>query len=191
VSPFLNGLKDRLTAIEQETQSLPGELDSIVAHLDRGKLRRLSFSLDQDFNKLLDRLFAPQRMNALLSPFILLPDGLNGPLYRRITQEDLAKWRAVWKSDIRVVLGKEGVGLIAISELARKYQTTVTQVILAAQQQGYTVLGWDDYQHLLDEIGKLIGGDEKSLPETTVMGILVTTADFAQEVKTLPKTSLF
>jgi len=106
-----------------------------------------------------------------------MPDGLNGPLYRRITEEDLARWRDAHKSEIRVVIGKEGVGVIAISELAKKYQTTVSQVTLAAQQQSYTVLGWDEYLNLLDEIGKLIGGDEESLPETTVMGIPVTTTD--------------
>ena len=125
MSSFLNSLGDKLAAMEQEIQTLPRELDSAVARLDRGKLRRLLFHLDQDFNKLLDQLFAPQKMNALLSPFILMPEGLNGPLYRRITQEDLAKWRAAWKSDIRVVAGKEGVEVIAVSELAKKYQTTV------------------------------------------------------------------
>ena len=189
MSSFLNSLEDKLRVMEEETKALPGELDSSVARVDRGKLRNLGFRLNQDFNRLLDRLFAPQRINALLSPFIFMPDGLSGPLYRRITEEDLAKWRAAWKSDIRVVAGKEGVGVIAISELARKYQTTVPQVILAAQQQGYIVRGWEDYQNLLEEIGSLIGGDEKSLPETTVMGILVTTTDSPQEVKVLPKNS--
>ena len=113
-------------------------------------------------------------MNALLSPFILMPDGSNGPLYRRIAQEDLSKWRAAWKSDIRVVAGKEGVAVIAISELARKYKTAVPQVILAAQQQGYIVLDWDGYQDLLDEIGSLIGEDKESLPGT-IVGIPMTT----------------
>ena len=134
------------------------------------------FSLDQGFNKLLDRLFAPQRNQVLVFPFIFMPEGLNGPLFRRITQEDLSRWRAAWKSDVRVVLGKEGVAVIAISELARKYQTTVSQVILAAQQQGYTVLGWDEYQNLLDEIGSLIGEDEESLPEA-IVGIPVIATD--------------
>ena len=177
MSSFLNSLEDKLAAMEQEIQTLPRELDSAVARLDRAKLRSLGFRLNQDFNKLLDQLFAPQRINALLSLFILLPDGPNGPLYRRITEEDLARWRDAHKSEIRVVVGKEGVGVIAISELAREYKTTVSQVILAAQQQGYTVLGWDEYQNLLDEIGKLIGENEESLPETTVMGIPMTTTD--------------
>ena len=188
MSSFLNSLEDKLAAMEQEIQTLPGELDSAVARLDRAKLRNLGFRLNQDFNKLLDQLFAPQRMNALLSPFILMPEGLNGPLYRRITQEDLARWRGAHKSDIRVVTGKEGVGVIVISELARKYQTTVSQVTLAAQQQGYIMLGWDEYQNLLDEIGKLIGEDEESLPGA-IVGILVTTTDSPQEIKVLPKNS--
>lgn len=190
MSPFLNSLEDKLTAMEQKIGALPRELDSVVARLDRGKLRHLSFSLDQDFNKLLDRLFAPQMSRVLMFPFIFMPDGLNGPISRRITQEDLAKWRSVWKSDIRVVLGKEGVAAIAISELARKYQTTVSQVVLTAQQQGYTVLGWDDYQHLLDEVGSLIGGDEKPLP-VVVTGIPIMAPDSPQEAKVLPKGSLF
>ncbi len=177
MSSFLNSLEDKLRIMEEEIQTLPGELDSAVARLDQGKLRSLAFRLNQDFNKLLDQLFASQRMNARLSPFILMPEGLNGPFYRRITEEDLARWRGAHKSDIRVVTGKEGVGVIAVSELAKKYQTTVDQVILAAQQQGYTVLGWDEYQNLLDEIGKLIGENEESLPETTVMGIPMTTTD--------------
>ncbi len=168
MSSFLNSLKDKLTVMEREMEALPGELDSIVAHFDQAKLRSLWFRLNQDFNNLLDRLFAPQRMNALLFPFIFMPDGINGPLYGRITEKDLSRWRAAWKSDVRVVIGKEGVDVIVISELARKYQTTVTQVILAVQQQSYVVLGWDGYQHLLAEIGSLIGEDEESLPGAIV-----------------------
>ena len=188
MNTFLNSLENNLIAMEQEIQSLPGELDSIVARVDRGKLKRIFFHLDQGFNKLLDRLFDAQRINALLCPFILFPDGPNGPISRRITQEDLSRWRATWKSDIRVVAGKEGVEVIAVSELARKYQTTVSQVILAAQQQGYTVLGWDEYQDLLDEIGSLIGEDKES-PPGTIVGIPVTTTDSPKEVKVLPKNS--
>jgi len=171
--------------MEQEIQALPEELDSIVARLDRGKLRSLGFRLNQDFNKLLDRLSDAQRSYAKFFPFVFVPNDLNGPL-RRITEEDLARWRAAWKSDVRVVLGKEGVGVIAISELARKYKTTVPHVILAAQQQGYIMLGWDEYQNPLDEVGSLIGEDEES---GAIVGIPVTTTDSPQEVKVLPKSS--
>jgi hypothetical protein len=54
--------------------------------------------------------------------------------------------------------------------------------------QGYTVLGWDEYQNLLDEIGSLIGENEESLPGT-IVGIPVTTVDSPQEVKVLSKNS--
>jgi len=179
MSKFLDSLENKLIAMEQEIENLPGKLDSLVARLDRGKLRRLFFSLDQDFNKLLDRLFDGQRINALLFPFVLMPNGLNGPLYRRITEDDLAKWRAAWKSDVRVVLGKEGVELIAISELSQKYNLKVPEIILAAQRQGYVVLGWDQYQKLLDEIGKLIAGGEEpgriTEPSGTIVGIPLST----------------
>ena len=70
--------------------------------------------------------------------------------------------------------GKGRVEVIAPSELAKEYKTTVSQIILGAQQQGYTVLGWNQYQNLLDEIGSLIGEDKESLPGT-IVGIPVTT----------------
>jgi len=188
MSRFLNSLEGKLRVMEEEIKTLPGKLDSAVARLDRDKLRSLGFQLDQGFNKLLDRLFDAQRINALLCPFILFPDGPSGPISRRITQEDLSRWRVAWKSDVRVVLGKEGVEVTAVSELARKYKTTVPQVIVAAQQQGYIVWGWDQYQNLLDEIGSLIGEDEESLLGA-IVGIPVTTTDSPQGVKTLPKNS--
>lgn len=188
MSTFLNSLKDNLTAIEQEMQALPGGLDSAVARLDRGKLRSLFSRLDQDFNKVLDRLFDGQRINALLFPFIFMPDGWNGPLSRRITQEDLSRWRDAHKSEIRVVVGKGGVTVIAISELAKEYKVTIPQITLIAQEQGYTVLGWDQYQTLLDEMGKLIGEDKESLPGV-VTGIPIMAPDSPQEVKILPKGS--
>lgn len=191
MSTFLNSLQNKLTAIEQEIKNLPGELDSIVARLDRDKLGHLGFRLNQDFNKLLDRLVAPQRMNALLSPFILFPDGVGGPLFRRITEEDLSRWRDAHKSEIRVVASKKGVGVIAVSELAREYKVTVPEIIVAAQEQGYTVLGWDQYQKLLDEIDKLIGGDEqhaKTTEPTKPMAIGVPIHS-TREAKILPKSS--
>ena len=77
---------------------------------------------------------------------------------------------------------------MATSELAKEYETTVSQVVLAAQQQGYLVLGWDEYQNLLDEIGSLIGEDKESLPGT-IVGIPVSTTDSTQGVKILPKSS--
>ena len=87
-----------------------------------------------------------------------------------------------------MVVGKESVRVIAVSELAREYKVAVPEIILAAQQQGYIVLGWDGYQNLLDEIGNLIGEDKESLPGA-IVGIPVSTTDSTQEVKVLPKNS--
>ena len=187
MSPSLNSLKDRLTAIEQEMQSLPGELDSVVARLDRGKLRNLSLALNRDFdeafNQYLGRLFAGQGGWAFGAPFII---ELSPPDIRPVTNEDVQRWRETYKSDVRVVVGKGKVRVMTTSELAREYKTTVPQIILAAQQQGYIVLGWDQHQKLLAEISKLIGGDEESLPGT-IVGIPLTTTDSTQGVKILPK----
>lgn len=187
MSTFLNSLKDKLTAIEQEMGNLPRELDSIVARLDRGKLTSLSSCLNQEFNKLLDQLLAPQRNMALLFSFIFTPNG-----FRPITEEDLSRWRDDHKSDIRVVIGKGRVEVITLSELAKEYKTAASQVILVAQQQTYTVLGWDQHQKLLDEIGKLIGEDKEQGKITGppgVVGIIVTTTHSTKEVKILPKSS--
>jgi len=177
--------------MEQEIQNLPGELDSIVTRLDRGKLRSLFAALDRDFaevfNQYLGRPFAGQGGWTFGAPFIM---ELSPPHVRSVTNGDVQRWRAAYKSDVRVVIGKRGVGVIAPSELAKEYKTTVSQVILDAQRQGYTVLGWEQYQKLLDEIGKLIGGDEESLPGT-IVGIPVTTTHSPQEVKILPKKSPF
>jgi hypothetical protein len=189
MSPFLNSLKDRLTAIEQEMQSLPGELDSVVAHLDRGKLRNLSLDLNRDFeeafNQYLGRPFAGQGGWTFGAPFII---ELNPPCIRRITNEDVQRWRGTYKADVRVVIGKGRVRVMAACELAKEYKTTVSQIILDAQRQGYTVLGWEQYQKLLDEIGSLIGEDKESLPGT-IVGVPVTTVDSPQQVKILPQNS--
>ena len=60
MSTFLNSLSDKLEAMEQEIQALPEELDSIVRRLDRGKWENLLLRVNEDFNKLLDKLSTPQ-----------------------------------------------------------------------------------------------------------------------------------
>lgn len=195
MTTFLNNLRDKLTAIEQEMQNLPRELNSVVTRLDWDKLRNLSLALNRDFDEAfyqyLGKLFASQGGWAFAAPFVI---ELNPPCIRPITNEDVQRWRGVYKADVRVVIGKGRVRVMATSELAKEYKTTVFQITLVAQQQGYIVLGWDKYQKLLDEIGKLIGGDEEQgritdPPEHRVVGIPVTTTDSTQQVKILPKSS--
>lgn len=186
MSQFLSGLRDELRVMEEEIRNLPVELDSAVTRLDHSRLGKLFLRLDQDCDRLYDKHFDAQRSRVLASPFIIDPS--SSPFIRLITSEDLARWRETYKSEVRVVMGKEGVGVIDVSELAREHQTTAPQVIHAAQEQGYIVLGWDDYQPLLAEIGSLIGEDEES-PPGTIVGIPVPTTDSPQEVKILPKSS--
>lgn len=155
MSSFLNSLKDRLTAMEKEMQTLPIELDAIVTRLDWSKLRSLFFRLNRDLNN----LFNARHNRGMLSfPLVIQP---TYPYIREVTNEDLQRWREAYKSEVRVIVGKGRVALTAPSELASKYKTTVSQIILDAQRQGYLVLSWDQYKKLLDEIGKLIAGGEE------------------------------
>jgi len=186
---FLSSPNDKLTTMEQEIQNLPGELDSIVTRLDRGKLRRLFAALNRDFDEAFDKhlgkLFAAQGGWAFGAPFIM---ELSPPHIRSVTNEDLQRWREAYRSEVLVAIGEGKVEVIAAADRAREYKTTASQVILATQQQGYIVLGWEQYLKLLNEIGKLIGGDEVSLPGT-IVGVPVTTVDSPQQVKILPQNS--
>jgi len=157
MSSFLNSLNDRLAVMEQEMQTLPGELDSIVTRLDRGKWRSLLIRLNQDFNKLLDELVAPQKSMPWLFPLIITFDPLS---IRNVTDEDLSRWRAAHKSEVRVIIGNGKVQVTSASRLAAKWETPVSRITPVAQQQGYVLLSWDQHQKLLDEIGKLISGDD-------------------------------
>ncbi len=158
MSTFLNSLSDQLTAMQQEIRTLPVELDAIMARLDRGKWRSLLFRLNQDSNRLLDQLSAPKVSGVLAFPLILALQSLST---RPVTSEDLSRWRAAHKSEIRVVIGKGRVEVMAAAKVADKWQTIVSRITPVAQQQGYIVLSWDQYQKLLDEIGKLISEDEE------------------------------
>ena len=151
---FLNNLNDRLTTMEREVQTLPGELDSIVRRLDWGKLQSVLIHLEQNCNQLYEEQSAAQRRAAITLPIIM---ELSYPYFRQITDEDLSKWREAYKSEVRVVIGEGRVEVMAASEIAGKYKTTVSQIASVARQQGYIVLSWGQYIKLLDEIGKLIG----------------------------------
>ncbi len=152
MSQFQSSFRDKLTTIEQEMRNLPGELDSIVTGLDRGRLTNLFLRLNQDFNKLFDRLFGTRTSEVAAA---------SEHLIKLMSDADLAKWREATKSDVQVIIGNGRVEVMDPSEFARKYKATISEVFLAAQQQGYTVLGWKQYQKLLDEIGKLIGGNDR------------------------------
>lgn len=171
MSPLLDSIRYKLTAMEQEMQALPAELDSIMTRLGQSKLTALSLRLSQDFNKLLDKLFAAQRSGVLAVPLIIEP---SYPFIRQITDEDLSRWRDSYKPKVRVVIGEGKVEVMAASELASECKMGVSQIAPVAQQRGYTVLGWDQYQRLLDEIRNLVG-DEKTSETTQPPGATVIT----------------
>jgi hypothetical protein len=154
---FLNNLSDRLAAMEQKMQALPEELDSIMRRLNRDKWENLLVRVNEDSNKLLDRLSAPRIHGVFSLPLIFDLQSLS---FAPITSEDRARWRAAHKSDIRVVIGKGKVQVMVASEVTDEEATEVSQIIPFSQQQGYIILSWDQYQKLLDEIGKLISGND-------------------------------
>jgi hypothetical protein len=151
---FLNSLNDRLTAMEREVQTLPGELDSIVRRLDWGKLQSVLIRLEQDCDKLYEKQSAAQSSGGITLPQIFSLDTFS---FATITSEDKSRWREAYKSKVRVAIGEGKVEVMATSELAGKYKTTVSQIAPIARKQGCIVLRWDQYIKLLDEIGKLIG----------------------------------
>jgi len=154
MSPFLNSLQEKLAAMEQELQALPGELDSILRRLDGRKLISLLSRLNQDCDGLYDKQHAAQMSGLFTLPYIFQA---TPPYIRPITREDLSRWREAYKSEVWVVIGKGKVWVITRSELASEYKTTVSQITLVAQEQGHIVLSWEQYQKLFNEIGKLIG----------------------------------
>ena len=154
---FLTNLNDRLTTMEQEVQALPEELDSIIRRLNRDKLENVLVHVNEDFNKLLDDLSTPQTSGIPSLPLIFDLQSLS---FTSITSENRARWRAAHKSDIRVVVGKGKVQVMAASEVADKQDTAASRIKPVAQQKGYIVLNWDQYQKLLDEIDKLISGND-------------------------------
>ncbi len=154
MSPFLNSLQEKLAAMEQELQALPGELDSILRRLDGRKLKSLLSRLNQNCDVLYDKHRAAQVRGLFPLPYIMQG---TSPCIRPVTSEDLSRWREAYKSEVRVIIGKGRVGVITSSELASEYKTTVSQITFAAQEQGDMVLSWEQYQKLFNEIGKLIG----------------------------------
>ena len=183
MSSFLNSLRDNLTAMEQELQALPGELDFILRRLQGRKLKSLLSRLNQNCDGLYNKQRAAQMSGLFPLPYIIQA---TPPYISPITSEDLSRWREAYKSEVRVIIGKGRVEVVTPSEVANEYETTVSEIILAPQEQGYTVLGWDQYRELLDEIGNLIGGNEEQgktieSPGHVAVGIRVSTTDSAQD----------
>ena len=147
MSGFLDSLRDELETIEQRIEALPGDIDSVVSHLEWTKLRTFFLGLNQDYRKLLQdeqRLY----QGVLLGRLLITTD--------RAMAEQMSNLIKTFIPDVRVVLGKGQVKAMAISNLARENKMTASDIILSLREEGYLVLGWDEYRKLLDEIGKLL-----------------------------------
>jgi hypothetical protein len=155
---FLENLGDQMVAMERQIQTLPQKLNSIVRRLDRGKWRKLLARVDEDLNRLLDKLDAPRVNGAFHMPFVLDPQSLS---LTPITSEDRARWRDARKSHIRAVTGKGQVRLTIDPKTARKLEIIGFEITSITQQSDSIVLAWDQYQKLLDEIGRLISSDDE------------------------------
>lgn len=154
MSTFLDGLKEKLAAMEQKPHALRREIDSAVARLDRATLRRLFLRLNLDYSKLLE----DEKFVAAACSIVIALSALSR---NKASAEDKSLVRVFYAPDVRVAVGKGEVKPIAISQLARQNKTIGPEIILNLRQQGYIVLGWDQYQKLLDEIGNLISGEEE------------------------------
>lgn len=154
MSTFLGSLSEKLEVVEQKIQALPEELYSIVTRIDQGKLQSALIRLEQDCDQLYEKQSATQRSGVFALPLIFDLQTLS---ITPVTSEDRSRWREAYKSKVRVVIGEGKVEVMAASEIAEKCKTTVSQITIVAQQQGFIVLRWDQYIKLLDEIYKLIG----------------------------------
>ena len=125
-----------------------------MRRLDWGKLQSVLIHLEQDCNQLYEKQSAAQSSGVFSLPLIFDPQSLS---FTPITSEDRSRWREAYKSKVRVLIDEGKVEVMAASEIAGKYKTTVSQIAPVARKQGYIVLNWDQYIKLLDEIGKLIG----------------------------------
>ncbi|MFC1930336.1 hypothetical protein ACFLWE_00340 [Chloroflexota bacterium] len=149
---FLKSLSNQL--MERDIQTLAGGLESIVARLDRGKLSNLLIHLEQDCNQLYDKQSAAQRITPLRLDGIFDLDYFS---LRKITDEDLARWREAYKSKVVVVISRGKVGVMPASEAAEKLGIAISQKAPVTKLNGCIVLTWERYKKLLDEISKLTG----------------------------------
>lgn len=149
----LNDIDDQFGAIERKVQTLPGELDSIVASLDHSKLQTIFTRLEKDCDRLYEKQCDSQNNGIFRSDLIFETQPLS---FRPITSEDRARWREAFKSRIAVEICKGKIEVIPVFEIIEKDKTTLSRIASMARQEGYLILGWPQYLKLLNEIGKLI-----------------------------------
>ncbi len=129
---FLNSLNDRLTTMEREVQTLPGELDSIVRRLDWGKLQSVLIRLEHDCDQLYEKQSAAQSRGVFTLPVILDRQTLSTT---PITSEHRSRWREAYRSRVLVVIGEGKVGVMAAAEISGRYRTGYQRNIAGDQER--------------------------------------------------------
>lgn len=164
MSGFSDDLRHVLEALEGRIQKLPEEMDSAAKHLDRAKLIDAFQKLRQDYKNSLQEEQSIVGIGGLATGLALLAG--------QATKDEVTSVKAMLSPDVRIVVGNGEIKVVAISRLARENKTTASEAISNLQEQGYTVLAWDQYEEVLDEIGNLIsegkGGRITAPPRTAI-----------------------
>ena len=180
---FIDSLNGHLDAMATEMGRLPDQLREAVENLDRHRLGHLFLTLEQEYDKLVvDEESARKAYSPGKELALSLLDPALGKQMSKLKEP----------SDVRIIIGKGEIKAVAISKLARQCRVTTLEVAGELRQQGYKVFGWNQYQKLLYEIGKLIGGDEEqgeNTEPTSPIAIGVPVHPPPQGVKILPKSS--
>jgi len=166
VSRFSDDLRHVLEAVERRIQKLPREVDSAVKHLDRTRLRDAFQKLHQDYKNSLQEEQSAAGIGGFATGLALLAG--------QVTKDEASSVKAMLSPDVRIMIGSGEVKVVAISRLARENKTTASETISNLQEQGYTVLAWDQYEEVLDEIGNLISegkGDRITEPPRSAISL--------------------
>jgi hypothetical protein len=137
---------NQMDILAEKMSSLPEKLDRASGCLERGRLRNMLSNLEHCYNRVVDDeeeareaySFGRELGYTLLEP----------KLGERIS-------RLKEPIDVRVIIGKGTVTALALSQLARKSDTSTRVVVYNLRQQGFIVLTWEQYQKLFNEIVKL------------------------------------
>jgi uncharacterized protein (UPF0216 family) len=120
--------------------------------------KNLLVRVNKDNINLLDKLITPQSNGTLMLPVVFNMESFS---FAQVTGEDKTRWRNTRKPEIRVVIGKGKVRVMAVSEIAGEEETTASNKTPSLREQGFIILTWDQYQKLMTEIEKLIGSGKE------------------------------
>ncbi len=142
----LDNFANQMDALADRMASLPGELDDASGRLERGRLRRMFSNLECYYSIIAANeerarksySFATEVAYSLIDPKF-------GERMSRLKEP----------VDVRIVMGDRVVTALAVSRLAREGGISTYGVMHNLRKQGYTVLTWNQYQKLFNEVAKM------------------------------------